>query len=258
MKNSYIGQAWLVLALALLFGAALAGVETWLRPRIEANKLAATLKMIPELVTYADAAASAASAKAEPLVITVGEGRDRSQYDVYRAIGIFDDEFTGQKVADQVGWVVKASGKGFTDRIELLVALDPEAWEIIGLRILAQKETPGLGNEIEEVGDDNDKGFLWQFCYHLGIRADVPLTVTTASPDEMVEGSANEIKALSGATISSKSVCKIINEALSPDLRKQLREKFLEYKAKQKAAAEAEEKAAATAPAAAPADAGQE
>ena len=35
MKNSYIGQAWLVLALALCFGAALAGVESALKDRIE-------------------------------------------------------------------------------------------------------------------------------------------------------------------------------------------------------------------------------
>ena len=61
MKNSYIGQAWLVLALALCFGAALAGVESALKGRITANKLAATVEQIPSLVQGSDLARSRAA-----------------------------------------------------------------------------------------------------------------------------------------------------------------------------------------------------
>ena len=206
MRNSYIGQAWLVLTLALCFGAALAGVETWLRPRIEANKLAATLDQIPVLVRGADAAASE---RVKPLVITVGEGTTQSQYDVFRAVA-----------ADgrQVGWVVKASGKGFADKIELLIGLDLQTETITGLSVLDQKETPGLGNKIEDLGDDQAKGFLWQFFHHSPM-AGSPLVVTTASPS-MEE--TQKIKAVAGATISSRSVCDIVNEALSAELRQKL------------------------------------
>ena len=205
MKRSYIGQAWLVLVLSLSFGAALAGVETWLRPTIEANKLAETIRRIPQVVPGADAARSA---RAEPLVVTTGTGRAVDRHDVFRAL---------DPAGRQVGWVIKAVGKGFADRIELLIGLDAPARTITGLSVLDQKETPGLGNKIELMGDKRNKGFLWQFRHHHP-RADRPLVVTTASPDRTRPGAGNRIMALSGATISSQSVCTIINEALSAEL----------------------------------------
>jgi len=209
MKNSYIGQAWLVLALSVSFGAALAGVETWLRPTIEANKLAATIRWIPRIVPGADARRSA---RAAPIVVTVGTGRNETPYDVFRAL-----DYQG----GQIGWVVRASGKGFADKIEVLIGLDARAETITGLSILDQKETPGLGNKIEKMGDKKHKGFLWQFRYHHP-RAGRPLVVTTASPRKGEAGGANKIRAVAGATISSKSVCSIINEALSRPLREKL------------------------------------
>jgi electron transport complex protein RnfG len=209
MKNNYIGQAWLVLALALSFGAALAGVETWLKPVIAANKLAATVERIPTLVRGADANTSAQSA---PLLVTVGEAADRQQYEAWRAL-------TAE--GEQVGWVIKASGKGFADKIELLIGVDASARRITGLHVLDQKETPGLGNKIVELGTRENKGFLWPF-FHWEPAADQPLVVTTASPKMSEPGSANKITAVAGATISSRSVCRIVNEALSRELRDKL------------------------------------
>ncbi len=206
MKIGYLKQAWLVLTLALGFGGALAGVEVWLRPRIEANKLEATIKRIPKLV---DGASASVSAQFRPEMVTVGEGAARTTYEVFWAIS---------EDAQQMGWVVHASGKGFADTIELLIGLDPSAEEILGVSILDQKETPGLGNEIADVGTPKDKGFLWQF-YHYGFRADEPLVVTTASP-KITEG--NRVKAVTGATISSKAVAEILNDALSKELRRKL------------------------------------
>jgi len=89
----------------------------------------------------------------------------------------------------------------------------------------------GDGHKIE-VGNAKKKGFLWQFFHHRP-RADQPLAVTKASPKADEPGAANKIKAVTGATISSRSVCDIINEALSGELR-------------QKLAAEAKKAAAAT------------
>ena len=226
MKNNYIGQAWLVLVLALCFGAALAGVETWLKPKIDANKLAATLDQIANLVPDANAAESARIAKDPnwgPVTVAVGEGDAAGTYEAFRAM---------DAGARQVGWVIKASGKGFADKIELLIGLDANAQTITGLHVLDQKETPGLGNKITVKGDPKNQGFLWQFFHHRP-RADQPLAVTKASPKADEPGAANKIKAVTGATISSRSVCDIINEALSGELR-------------QKLAAEAKKAAAAT------------
>jgi electron transport complex protein RnfG len=220
MRRNYIAQAWLVVVLALCFGAALAGVETWLKPIIDENKLKATLDEIPKLVPGADARSSAPE---KPVVLTVGEGRDQSRYEAFRAIAA---------KGRQVGWVVKASGKGFADKIELLIGADAAAEHITGLRILDHKETPGLGNKIEETGTQEKHGFLWPF-EHWHPRADRPLVVVTGASPKMDEpGAANKIQAVAGATISSRSVCDIVNEAMRREVRDALAKEAKGYNAR--------------------------
>jgi len=176
MKNRYLGQAWLVLLLALCFGGALAGVEVALRDRIAANKAATTFGKIPDLVPGA----------------TGGTKIEVEGYTVYRAVG------TGGVLA---GWVVQAGGMGYADRIDLLVGLDKSCATITGMAVLDHKETPGLGAFIK--GDD----FQNQFA---GKKGDVKLTaIKSGKPGD------HEIDAIDGATVSSQSVCTIINKAVS-------------------------------------------
>jgi electron transport complex protein RnfG len=175
MKNSFIGQGWLVLALALGFGGALAGVEAALSGRIAQNKLNETLSQIPALVPGAKTGQQ-----------TAIEGKT-----VFRAV---------DGAGKLVGWVVPARGQGFADRIELLIGLDTKAETIKGLYVLAQKETPGLGNKITE---DDWRG---QFADKPTAK---PLAVTKAQPQ------AGEIRAITGATISSESVCTIVNDTIA-------------------------------------------
>jgi len=223
MKSTYIGQAWLVLALAVSFGAGLAGVETWLGPQIALNKLLATAGRIPDLVPGADPERSqqvALDANQSPVVVTVGEGRARSRFEAFRAL-TKDDR--------QIGWVIKASGKGFADRIELLIGVDAPVETITGLSILDQKETPGLGNKIE-IGDEDSAGFLQQF-FRNDPKADRPLVVSTARRGKGAAGWENRIVPVAGATISSKSVCSIVNEAMCRELRAVLSRKARDYNA---------------------------
>ena len=77
---------------------------------------------------------------------------------------------------------------------------------LTGLYVLDQKETPGLGNKIIE-SDWRD-----QFTSkELG----APLTVVKRDP---APGSP-EIRAVTGATISSEAVCSIVNRALTDEFR---------------------------------------
>jgi len=190
-QGGYIGRAWLVILLALLYGGALAGVETSLRQKIFDNKMDETYDRIPDLVPGADRDRTRQVNQAESVIVTgIIDGR---QQRVYRAVA-----------ADgtPVGWVLPASGQGFADRIELLIGLEPQLSTITGLFVLDQKETPGLGNFIA-----SDDLFLNQFA---GLSADDPLAVTKTDP---TPGS-NQIQALTGATISSESVATIVNEAI--------------------------------------------
>ena len=195
-KNSNLFQAWLVLLLATAFGSALAGIQTKLGPVIEANKTRETLAKIPALVLGEDQARELSRQKKSlsitPRTIEIEQNGIKKFYTIYDAA--FED-------GTLAGHVAKASGQGYADKIELLVGLDADGRSITGLFILDQKETPGLGNRILE------KPWRDQF-----------LDKSSATRLVVVKGNSgreNEIDAISGATISSRSVTGIVNTTIA-------------------------------------------
>lgn len=191
MKDSYIGQAWLVLSLSLLFGGLLAGVQAALGPKIEENKRNETYDQIPDLVTVRSLETGEVLVRADAgktVEILTDDGK--VAYKVFSA----DDE--------HIGWVIKGAGSGFADRIELLIGLTAGAERILGMYVLAQKETPALGDGIKKPefrGRFRDK---WTEAPLVVVR-----TVTGTLPG-------NRILTVTGATVSSESVCKIVNKAV--------------------------------------------
>lgn len=200
-KNQYIVQAWLVLILALCFGGSLAGVQLTLGPIIETNKLNETIKRVPELILGTSRAQEmekeGRSLDVESLLLGVEKHGRKIFYNVYEA----------KSEGKRIGWVVKASGQGYADKIQLLIGLDHPAETITGLFILEQKETPGLGNKIA--------ADCWRNQF-IDKNARRPLAVVRrgAKPN-------NGIDAITGATISSRAVTHIVNTAVS-DVREPL------------------------------------
>ncbi len=196
-KNSNLAQAWLVLVLATVFGTALAGIQAKLGPVIEDNKIKETQAKIPGLVLGEDGAAGLAaqnqSLKVKSRVIEVKKGGTTKFYTVYDA---------WMPDGNLAGHVVKAAGQGYADKIELLVGLNANGDKITGLFILDQKETPGLGAKIL------DDPWRAQFT---DASTGQNLTVVKGGGT----GQANEIDAISGATISSRSVTGIVNTAVA-------------------------------------------
>ncbi|MEZ4528313.1 MAG: FMN-binding protein [Desulfobacterales bacterium] len=196
LRNNNIIQAWLVLLLVLCFGSSLAGIQMYLGPVIEENKINETREKVPELVLGAEAAQKLAesgdSLNISPQSMVVEKPGKKAIYNVYEA---------ADKSGKRLGWVVKTGGQGYADRIELLLGLDPEVKSITGLFILEQKETPGLGNKIvtdEWRGQFNGK--------------------STEKPVGVVKGGgagAGDINAITGATISSRAVSDIVNTAVA-------------------------------------------
>jgi len=203
LKNYNLVQAWLVLLLATLFGTALAGIQAKLGPVIKENKVKETMAKIPVLVLGEDGAAGLAAANQaltiKSRVIEVKKNGTAKFYTVY-------DAWLPQ--GEMAGHVVKADGQGYADKIELLVGLDAPGKRVTGLFILDQKETPGLGAKILE---DAWRG---QFKEK-----------STAATLSVVKGGgakADEIDAISGATISSRSVAGIVN-TVAADVAARLR-----------------------------------
>jgi electron transport complex protein RnfG len=108
--------------------------------------------------------------------------------------GAYDDD------GKLVGYGIPSEGPGFQDTIKLIYGYDPESENIVGMEVLESKETPGLGDKIVK-----DQDFLDSFRA-LSIEPEV-LTVKPGTSEK-----SNEVDTISGATISSKAVVKIINE----------------------------------------------
>lgn len=88
--------------------------------------------------------------------------------------------------------------------------MDTSLTKIIGVNLFQQAETPGLGNKIsDDPTRDNPNWFMEQFEGLKLANRDIDY-VKNKKPDH----ASGEIQAITGATISSKSVVNIINKAI--------------------------------------------
>ena len=205
----------MVLILSLVFGGTLAGVHVGLQGRIEANQRAETLSRIPELIlgSEVDRARDVVLIE-DTLQVPMSDGSTRRMEVVEREIAghqLF--EVAAGDDLGRLGWVVRGSGQGYADRIDLLVGLDPEGGTITGLYVLSQKETPALGDAI--TGESFRERFV-------GASANRPVEVTKTETSAAEDPS--RILALTAATISSQSVCDIVNRtvaAIGPEIRQE-------------------------------------
>ncbi|UCC71953.1 MAG: RnfABCDGE type electron transport complex subunit G [Gemmatimonadota bacterium] len=102
---------------------------------------------------------------------------------------------------EPIGFAITGAEFGFQDIIELIFGYDPATRTVIGMKVLSNKETPGLGDKIEK-----DSAFVAEFD-----GSQVPLAGVKA---QRATGAANEVDMITGATISSRAVIGIINHRL--------------------------------------------
>lgn len=100
-----------------------------------------------------------------------------------------------------VGYAIPGEGPGFQDIIHLLYGYLPDKRLIVGMEVLESRETPGLGDKIYK-----DADFKTIF---LGLAVE-PRIVLVKKGNRTAP---NEVDAISGATISSKAIVRIINES---------------------------------------------
>ena len=121
-----------------------------------------------------------------------------------------------------VGIAIEAAGMGYADTISVLYGYSPDKQAIVGIRVLASKETPGLGDKIE-----TDPDFLANF-EALDARLDATGSglahrIVTVKRGEKTE--AWQIDGITGATISSIAIGDILaasSERWLPLLAQQL------------------------------------
>lgn len=93
---------------------------------------------------------------------------------------------------------------GFQGAIKLGISVNPAWTSVDGIRILDQTETPGLGSKITE------NAFLDKFD-EIQLNTDYPYIHCQKTRADKSRG---QVQAITGATISSKAVVKIINDTI--------------------------------------------
>ncbi len=105
--------------------------------------------------------------------------------------------FVAPDTSELVGYAFIAAGIGYSSTIETMVGVDSTG-KIIGIKILSQGETPGLGTKVQEVRyGEKEPWFQQQFLGR---------SVSKLAVDK----DGGEIKSITGATISSRAVAKSI------------------------------------------------
>lgn len=116
-------------------------------------------------------------------------------------VGVFDGK------ANAVAY--ETSGKGFGGDVGIMVGVNLETDELLGMGVTTHSETPGLGSRAKD-----DPSFGAQFK---GMSINEPFKVKTDG---------GEVDAVSGATITSKGVCGGVTQ--SAEFYKKLKPQLIE------------------------------
>ena len=111
------------------------------------------------------------------------------------------------KALQSVGF--EFAGQGFWGPIRGILAVNPDRTKIVGLAFLSHQETPGLGGRMTEP---------WFRNQFKGKSADEPNEdgqFLVFRPEDAPAEGANEVNAISGATRTSDSLDRILNDALA-------------------------------------------
>lgn len=118
------------------------------------------------------------------------------------------------------GVVWPAAERGYADLIHGMFAYDPAAEKITGFRAVEMKETPGLGDKI-----NTDRDFQANFQALDARATETGLANPIRAVKHGTKKNAWEIDAISGATISSRAVGRMLDRSaarLAPVIRRNL------------------------------------
>ena len=162
--------------IGVISGGVLSGINSWAKPKIIANRNAETERAI--FVVQNEA--------------TSYNKVEDVNFELYE---VFDDN------SNSLGYALPYEGNGFQGKVRLIVGLNKDIEKLVGLKILEQVETPGLGTKVTETQ------FTDQF-------KNLVVTPEIKSVKGVEPQNPNEVQAITGATISSKAIVRIVNEGI--------------------------------------------
>jgi electron transport complex protein RnfG len=108
------------------------------------------------------------------------------------------------------GIAAEGVGKGYADNVRIMFGYQPDCQCVVGIGVVAMRETPGIGDKII-----TDKDFLANFTA-LDVKLKADLSALANEVKAVKHGTktgAWQIDAIAGATITSRAVGKAINDS---------------------------------------------
>jgi len=178
--------------ISLICGVLIVGAKVLTEDRIRTNQEIINRDSIAQLLPGADKQLTfIVQPSGELALLTNAEDKGRKIFAGY------------DKSGKLLGVVFEASERGYADIISALYAYDPASKTIIGFTVVEMKETPGLGDKITK-----DPDFLANFR-----------KLDTSKPILAVKHGTKkhpwEIDAITGATISSRAVGRMLQKSIA-------------------------------------------
>jgi electron transport complex protein RnfG len=173
-------------SLTMISGGLLSYWDGFTRPKIEAYRLQELKKAITEVLPPND------------------------NYDEIKGKGM--TLYVGKKAGqpNPVGIAFEAVGNGFQGKVAIMVGVTPDFSHINAIKILEQIETPGLGTKIvDDPTNKQDRYWFSNQFKNLSVEPQIEVV------KNMKPSKPNEIQAITGATISSRSVAKILTDQVN-------------------------------------------
>lgn len=191
----FFEQSWLLITAAFCFGLLIAATDAAWAPKIQQNKIDKLNRLMTSLLPQAkkfelQTQLEIKSLKGKPL-----------KSNLYRSLSDSNE---------CLGWAFNISGAGFADKIELVIAVDKNFDKFAGYSVLSSNETPGFGDRIK-------------LPYYRNQFENAPaekLKLLKTGDPKIID---SQIIAITGATVSSEAVVKIINNCV-----KQIKAQMLE------------------------------
>lgn len=181
----FVEQSWLLIVAAFAFGLLLAVTNAAWQPRIIQNEKDKFENLAREMLV----GETTFEIIADTFEVKLGKGKIDT-VELQKAV-------IGEK---HVGWAFICQGSGFADKIKLILVVDAGFENLKGFGVLSSNETPGFGDKITI-----KKGFYQK--QFIGAPSE-KLILSKAGDETIIDA---EIISITGATVTSEAVVKILN-----------------------------------------------
>lgn len=125
------------------------------------------------------------------------------------------DYRVAKKGGQVIGYVAIGHASGYSSVLQVMAGVNKD-FDIQGIKVIYQKETPGLGDKVEEILSKKTWGTIIAGTSpdEAGLRPWFQVQFDGKQVPVKVNKDGGKIESITGATISSRAVCNAVNQAV--------------------------------------------